>query len=367
MNYNKEKVSSFQFFSMLYLTRVLTTVTFIPSYTSGLGGTDMIISTAFRFLFGLVVILPVYFLYKKSGDKGIIDIARERSPLLAKILAVFYAIAFLYFAASTVARLDVFAGTIIFPETSVRYLLIPVIIICCYGAYLGLQALSRSSVLSLFAIAAIFTVVTASLTKKVDYLNFSPAFYSGVSPVLKTALNSLGRTSEYIMAAAALPKVSGNKKRGYIIWLAAQSLTAALMFFLMTGVMGDFAETQLFPLHTLSSIAQFAVFEQLDAIITGVWILCAFLKISFLIYLAMTLLKKEFGEKNTAYYLVPIGVILIAANLFIARSIDRFMITDNSYLKLSVTLAASFVLPAVMLIVSGKKEEKPCEKQPLSS
>lgn len=367
MDSEKEKISAFQFYSLLYLSRVLTTVTYIPSYTKGITETDLIISTAFRFVFGVILMLPVYFLYRRNASENILDAARRRSPVLAKLLAVAYAFAFLYFTVSTIARLDVFAGTIIFPETNVNYLLLFVVITGCYGAYLGLQPLGRSAVLFLIMVVPALVFVASSLTKKVDILNFSPLFYNGAAPVMKTALNALGRTVEYITVVIALPRVTGNVKKGYFLWLIAQNFTAASLFFLTAGVMGGFTDTQLFPMHTLASIAQFSLFERLDSIFTGVWILCAFLKIAFLIYLMISVLKKEFGNKNPVYFLLPTGVFLTAANLYTAKSVDRFMTLDNSLVKLIITLTSSFALPLIILLLTKKKEKKKCEKQQLQS
>lgn len=365
MESEKGKISTLQFFSLLYLTRVLTTVTYIPSYTKGLEPTDAVINTLFRLIFGVIIMLPVYFFYRKNTSENIFDIARRCSPTLAKAMAVLYAASFLYFTVGTIARLDVFAGTIIFPETNVNYLLIFVVILCCYGAYLGLEAIGRTAVLSLIMVVPAFVFLTAVLSKRVDLLNFSPPFYNGVAPVVKTASAALGRTVEYAMAAVALPSVTGNKKKGYLIWLLAQTFTAAVFLFLVSGVMGKFTDTQLFPFHTLSSVAQFSMFERLDALITGVWILCAFLKIAFLIYLTVSILKNEFGNKNILIYLLPVGVFLIAVNMYAAGAIDRFTAIDNSAVKLTVTVTAAFILPLIILLLTRGNGK--CEKQQLSS
>lgn len=167
-----DKISTFQFFSLLYLARALTTVTYIPSYTEGIEASDMFINVLLRIALGLIVIIPVYLLYRRCGSKNVIDVIRERSQLAAKITAVVYASVFFYFTVSTIARLDVFAGTIIFPETNVNYLLIFIAAICCYGAYLGLQALGRSAVLSLLAVVPALVFVTAVLAKKMIFSIF---------------------------------------------------------------------------------------------------------------------------------------------------------------------------------------------------
>lgn len=363
MDLTKGKISTFQFFSLLFLTRLLTTVTYIPSYTDDVLLSDIVVQTFFRFVFGIIIVIPIFLLYRKYGEINIIDIVRRRSPMMAKITALIYVGAFFYFTLTTVARLDVFAGTIIFPESDINYFLIFVVLICCYGAYLGFEAIGRSAVLSLAPVVGAMVFILATLTKKIDLLNFTPVFYNGVVSVAKLALDAVGRTIEYSIIAVSLPKVTGNRKKGFFIWLITQTLVTGVIFFFEVAVMGNFTSTQLFPVHSLASLAEFSMFGRLDAVITGVWILCAFLKISLLIYLQVGILKKEFGNKKPIYYLAPIGVLASAINLFISMSIGRFALLDSSTVKMSLTLSTAFFIPLIVLILSvRKKERKECKK-----
>ena len=132
----KGKISAFQFYVMLFLSRTLTTVTYISSYTKDVRLSDMLVQPIFRIIFGSIIMIPVYLLYKKYENKNLIDIANERSQGFSKALSVLYVMAFFYFTVVTIARLDVFAGTVVFPDTNVNIMIIFVIIFCCFGAYL---------------------------------------------------------------------------------------------------------------------------------------------------------------------------------------------------------------------------------------
>ena len=123
----KGKISAFQFYVMLFLSRALTTVTYISSYTKEVRLSDMLVQPIFRIAFGIVIMIPVYLIYKKK-NKSLIDLAKERSVVFAKGISILYVIAFFYFTVVTIARLDVFTGTVVFPETNVNFMLIFVII-----------------------------------------------------------------------------------------------------------------------------------------------------------------------------------------------------------------------------------------------
>ena len=354
--HTKEKISTFQFFTMLFISRTLTTVTYLSSYTKDVRLSDMLVQPIFRITLGIVIMLPLYFICKKHNTTDILSLANS------KFVSLCYVFVFFYFTVVTIARLDVFAGTVVFPETDVNFLLVFAILLCSYGAYLGFEALGRSAVLSAVLVVPALIFIMATLVKKVDLLNLTPVFYNGVTPVIKTAVDSVGETVEYAVIAICLPKVSGNVKKGFFWWLFLQTLLMATMFFFATTVMGNFTGTQLFPFHTLASLAEFAMFDRLDAIFTSVWILCAFIKAGLLIYLQSDILHRAFKKIQRKYFIVGTCTITIITNLLIASEFKRFSFVDNSTFKIIITGITAFALPLYILIIK-RKGRRECENQ----
>lgn len=361
MESSKGKISAFQFFTMLFLTRTLTTVTYLSSYTENIRLSDMLIQPIFRIAIGTAIMLPLYFLYKKNMDKNLLDMLSSKSKAFARVVAILYVAFFFYFTVVTIARLDIFAGTVVFPETDLTYILIFAIVLCCYGAFLGLEALGRSSVISIAFVVPALMFIMVTLIKKVDLLNLTPLFYNGVTPVVKVAMDSVGQTVEYAIIATALPRVKGNVKKGFFIWLISQTFLMAVMFFFACAVMGNFASTQLFPFHTLASLAEFSMFSRLDAVFTSVWIMCAFIKAGLLIYLQTDILTMYFGKFKRTTYIIVVGLLTIFANLLISGQIRWFTLVDNSTIKIILTGVTVVLLPMIVLIFCRKERER-CEK-----
>jgi spore germination protein KB len=362
MEKTKGKISVFQFYVMLFLSRTLTTVTYLSSYTENIRLSDMLVQPIFRIIIGTLIMFPVFRLYRKHNDKNILQIISEKSKTLAKIVSVIFIIFFFYFTVVTLARLDLFAGTIVFPETDVEYMIVFAIILCCYGAYLGLEPLGRSSVISAVFVIPALIFIMLTLVDKVDLLNLTPVFYNGVDSVVKVAVDSVGQTVEYGIIALLSPRVIGNKRKGYYIWLFSQISLMAVMFFFAGTVMGNFASTQLFPFHTLASLAEFSMFTRLDAIFTSVWIMCAFIKAGLLIFLQTDLLTTYFGKFKRVHYIIVIGILTIIANLFISQQVVRFSIIDDSIIKIIITGISVLIIPLIVLIFNRKGNGK-CEKQ----
>lgn len=362
MENTKGKISAFQFYVMLFLSRTLTTVTYLSSYTENIRLSDMLVQPIFRILIGTLIMLPVFRLYRRHNNKNILELLNEKSEKLAKIVSVLYIVYFFYFTVVTLARLDLFAGTIVFPETDVEYMLIFAIILCCYGAYLGLEPLGRSAVISAVLVIPALFFIMLTLVKKVDFLNLTPIFYNGVMPVVRVAVDSVGQTVEYGVIAFMFPRVTGKYRKGYFIWLFSQVFLMAVMFFFACTVMGNYASTQLFPFHTLASLAEFSMFTRLDAIFTGVWIMCAFIKAGMLIFLQTHILTTYFGKLKRVHYIVVIGILTIIANLFISQQVRWFNIADNSIIKILFTGLSVFIIP-LLVLMSDRKGKAKCEKQ----
>ena len=135
----------------------------------------------------------------------------------------------------------------------------------------------------------------------------------------------------------------------------------AVMFFFACAVMGNFASTQLFPFHTLASLAEFSMFSRLDAVFTSVWIMCAFIKAGLLIYLQTDILTMYFGKFKRTTYIIVVGLLTIFANLLISGQIRWFTLVDNSTIKIILTGVTVVLLPMLVLIFCRKERER-CEK-----
>lgn len=348
------KISAFQFYSILLLSRILITLTYTPKYTEGITVSDKIFQTLFRFAFGIIITLPVFLLNKKNENE-----LQNKNGMFPKIKAMIFSAVFFYFSVTTVSRLDLFAGTVMFPETDVKFLILLVIVLCAYAASLGIEPIARSAVMFVIPVLLSLAFIFISLVKKMDFLNLTPLFYNGVFPVVKTSLNAVGRTVEYAVIAASLPFVKGNSKKGFFIWITVQTVITAIIFFFEGTVLGEFSNMQLFPAYTIASMAQFSFFRGLGAIITGVWILCAFLKISLLIFLQSKLISESFGVKRITVT-VASAMLLSVVCLFISGNVSRFNAVDSSLIKFVLIMVSVPVLAIAELIT---KRVKKCVKQ----
>ena len=90
MEKTKGTISAFQFYVMLFLSRTLTTVTYLSSYTENIRLSDMLVQPIFRIVIGTLIMLPVFRLYRKHRDKNVLELLNEKSEVLAKVVSIVF-------------------------------------------------------------------------------------------------------------------------------------------------------------------------------------------------------------------------------------------------------------------------------------
>lgn len=345
------KISSAQFFSLLLLSRLLSTLTFMPVFHSDVRTSDYIISMAIGSILVIIFCIPVFMLFNKSRENGLINTSFNISPVFSKIISVLYAAFFVFYAFTTLARTELFVSTIVFPDTETTFFVLVAIAAACYAASLGFEALGRAGSVSLFLFCASFAFILITMSDKIKVNNLSPVFYDGIFPVAEVSWSFIIRTIEPAMMLILLPRVTGNVKKGFSVWIAALLvINTAIFFFLMT-TLGECSLLQMFPVHAMATLSEFSVLERLDVLLTGVWIISAFIKVSFTIFIASDLLSTSFKKEYNHYYIVAIGVVLAVLMYFTSISILSFQITISFIIRTVVFAAFVVVIPLIVFVL----------------
>lgn len=352
----KQKISALQLFSILYVSRILLTLTFMPSLNNDSVNTDLLLQVVGFFFILPITVLPFYFLYRLQPEWNILDHAYALSPIVEKILAVGYAIYFLYGTIIAISRFDLFATSRLFPDSDFTIFLLLIILVCCVAAAYGLEALGRAAVCGLFAVIAVFVFVIGALISKFDFLNFVPPFYNGANPVLRGITVSVSQTIELAVLYVLAPRVQGNLVSGFFKWLIGLAITLTGLLGTTVAVLGYYADSQLFPIHALSVLAQFNVLQRFDAFLTGVWMICLFIKSSVFIMISSECLQRAFRLKKITPEIIFSGAVVSAVCIYVSQNIGRFRILVHDYI--SDILFAFFVLivPICFLIFGRSKK-----------
>lgn len=344
----KTKITVFQLFSMLFLSRIILDLTYSAN---GNGGElwDFVISAAIALPINVLLCIPSYMLAKLEPDVLITE-----QPLFGKISSFIYSIYFVLAGSYTLYSFIQFFNATVSADVSVVFLAITIIAAVCYGAYKGIEALVRSSVLILVLSMVMIIFMICALIPKVQLLNYPPLMKNGAGNVLKGVYLMISRSYGISCVAIFLPFTNGKRLRGIISWSFAVYSAVAAITAIITGVLGSFIRTQSYPVYTAAGIAEYGVLQRLDFAYLGMCTAGLFIKVSIFLLIISICAKSVSGERGYKIS-VPIGAAAMAILAFAAqkgKALAEFL--SSPVLWIWLTLVSGFILPLFVLICVHK-------------
>ena len=357
----KSVITVGQLFVMLFISRMVVNLTYNPLMAGGDTMWEHLLSAGISFLLTFVLIIPVY---KLTASHQGLDIAGYSYFLLGKLggaVVLIYAVYYFLVSCYTLSLFDSFVSNVISPQVSLIALSLAVIIVSCYGAYRGIEAIARTSglILVLICVAVIFIVI--ALLPKMNSVNYTPLLYDGPQQMTNGVMLMIARTSCIPALAMLLPMATGNAKKGIFWWNTAVYVSIALMITLMVGALGDYLKTQTFPVYAATSVAEIGMLKRLDAFYLGVWTTGLFIKIALFLYLFSLCMQRMFGKKAGKISILLAGAAVTVLSVLITESRKLSYLIYNLRFLLLFTILVAFVIPVCFLIadtIKRKRREK---------
>lgn len=352
------EITSFQFYSILFLSRVFAVVSYVSGVRKSLSATDEVIAVAAACLFLIAVTIPTVLFIRKDSSSSILARASCISSGFEKIAAVIYLVSIVYTGIVTTARFELMIGSLLFPETSVLIFVAAMLLAAAYSAYRGIETIGRSAVIYLIPVLGAFIFVFTTLINKFDVLNFTPVYTSEIYNMVDSAYYFCARTGELGAVLLLLPNVKNHNKKHIYKWIFAVSVTVIITELMISGVLGGFGENQLFNMYSLSVLAKFGFVERLDSIISCIWLICAGVKMAMIFYICNVLLTSLFKKEKKLIYISASAVTVFAGTAVISTSIlyfSRIVSSPSTVIMFTVTIV---ILPLAVILGEKIKERK---------
>lgn len=354
------KISVFQLCAIFTVCRITALFTFIAPRTTPFDPGDRLILFIPFFLFSALFALPVFLVTEDGGD--LTSLTNDLSPVLTGILAVIYIAAEIWNAGVSTAKFELFMTTAMFSGAVLLPLTALMLLACVYIARRGDQTVGRCCVILLGVLLVSVFAVIASTAKDFDVLNLSRPIESGIWPLVRNGFSAAARTPETAALLFIQPKVNGNIKKGYFLWLALFGLFASAVLTAVAGVTGKYGDNQTFQLYTLTVLASFGPFEKADDVITGIWVLCSMFRTAFYISLASETAVRAFRIKNKylLYFVFGAGILLVC--FFLSRSVSILSGILASGVNEFLFALLAGVFPTIVYTASRFKRKR-CSKR----
>ena len=356
------EITPFQFYTVLFLSRIFAMVTYIAGVREALTSTDEVIAAIATGIFLAITSLPVVFFLRGDNKSSLITRASCISQPLSKLLCAVYLASAIYFGIITSVRFGIFTGSVMFPDTDVFFFIAMMLAAASYIAVKGIECIGRSSVIILVPVIGVLVFVFATQSENFDLLNFTHPFTDSIKDIAASGFYSASRTGELAFPVLLAPFVKKQKGKHVFLWITAVTTVITVTEIILTGVLGKFGTTQLFSMYSLSVLAQTGFIERLDAIITCIWLLCAAIKISITLFLCRTLLTSLFGKERNILYTLMSAAAIFAGSLPLSDNLISLTGLIRSPLSLIFYLTTVCLIPVTVMLTEKFRRRRSVEK-----
>jgi len=255
--------------------------------------------------------------------------------------------------------------TVSLPSTPIVYIMGFFAISMIVGAYTGIEALVRTSAISVPIIAFAFFIIILGVSQYYDVTNLFPILGTGAKDIFIEGIPKISFFSAISVLFFMTPFIKtykNFKSIGYIsIIIAGVLLALSTLAYVFVFPYPSSLENIL-PIYSLARLINYGrFFQRIEALFVVIWDTVAMLYLSTGLFFTVYIYKKTF---KLAYYkplIIPFTIIILGLSL-IPQSYMEVVEIENTYFR-NIVLAVSFgftifvMLAALLFKKKGKKEK----------
>lgn len=310
---------------------------------------------------GAAAFLVIYLmltLYKKAGNKTIINLAEERLGSWAKY--VIFIILFVYFICSiaiTLRETGEFIKAVAFPTAPLLFVFLFIVVaaLCCAR---GFDAIGRTHSIIIPVSVAVTVLVIIFALPGGRVSNLAPWLGYGAGNTFIKGLSSIGLYGDLIILFMLAPfAASGTqfKKTALLSAAAGIIINIAVIFVFTMTAPYEVLKTVIHPVYQLVKLFSAGSFlRRIDGYFMYITAGCAILHLSIVLFFAAYTAKQTFSLEKSR----PLAYPLSAVAVFLAALPES---RETLYLLSKNTLWAWFIIifaAALIVLAAGRRRDK---------
>lgn len=358
-------ISSRQLIVLLIMTRLPFSTAFYASLHAGQDIQDIALSVPVNFILNFITAIPILLLMKRRPGKDLVECTENiLGKAAAVVVAIFYLFCFLALAFYYQSTFRNFYVNNINTDSDYYAIVIPLLIVCVYGAIKGIESIARFGSLVIVFYLIILSIIAISLIPQYNPHYFLPLLYHGPKYFLGSVVNGLNSNFQILLFAFSAPFLKSGTKTGklFSLWNVFASLLYLLLVLLTIFVLGPFAAKQNFPLYTLSVQSQLGVFERVDYVDMISFIINETLILMIFLYFCMMCLTKIGVNRHRKIVPMLSAVVLVLAGLYFSSRFELMQGITLSPYTTAFTIIAIIVIPLILLLADLIKRRVSDEK-----
>ncbi len=325
MNSSETQINSIQMVAALLVCRFFTLLVAVPNSRYTLEGSGSLLPPLISGGAMALLLIPLFLLTKKFPQRSLSLIAEETIPALRKPILLWQLLFCLMTAVGTSAQSEYFVSTALYPDAKRQWVLLLFLLVVWYIAAMGIEALSRVSLLVCGLILLSFGLVFSGVWKQVDWLEFGSPFLNPPERLAMTSLAYWGQSMELVLLCILQPHSKKPRlKRDALSFLVGALLVSEVLSFFTTAVLGAYGKTRMFPVYTLAALSGHGFFSRLDYLHIINWTFACLLRCGLFTWAAVLQLKELFPKRSADVLRGAVIAAIGAACLLLIRQENSF-------------------------------------------
>ncbi len=352
-------INSTQMVAMLLVSRFFTTLIAVPNSRYTLEGSDALIAPLLSMAASLLTVIPLLFLTKKFPQQSLHHIAGSITPKAEKLILIWQLLLCLLTAIAAASQSEYFVATALYPQASRPWVIFFFMLVVWYMYSMGIEALSRVSLLVCGLIVISFAVIFTGVLSQIDWLSLTKPFYEPAEKILTAALAYWGQNMELLLLLLLQPySRKSHFKQDFFYFTLGSFLIVELISFFSGTVLGDYGKTRMYPIYTLASLSGHGFFSRLDYLHIISWTFACLLRAALFGFAAVNLLELLLPKVKPFLLRLAATVIIFGAALtlsFVDGSFQWFYQLYATGIPVAVTM---LLIPLFLLWKSRKRRVK---------
>lgn len=338
----------------LFISRIFYTMTFVPFMYNDI--TSQVIGFSVCTALECLAVIPMILLYKKYPDKNICQVAYEKS----KVFGILVCAAFAFAVILVLNRLLRYFGYfmyVTFPDFLPSWFVVgSLALLAFYAAFQGIEAISRSGVITFGFFVVSFVIVLVVLFPKISFSNVIYT-YPEISDISNEAYFELSKCSELILFPVLYSYVKEKGGKSVYGAIALKLIFVYVITSICVLTLGSYLNISKFPFFDLGSYGETFIIERLDAFLLPAWILVAFIKAALFMFAGKIALATGFKRVKANIFLCIIAVISLVSSLIAVYQRNWKYSTFDELIITIMIIALGILLPLVYCF-GGRNENE---------
>lgn len=337
---NKTETNAFSYFFMLFMLIPAACLLITNKMVDGNQLVNTLISIAVSMVLILILFIPTYQLNKKKGC-NLIDIATSGSKVFSYCIKSIYCVYFIFASVYFITVYCNFLLEAVNSHATVWQVILLLVIVSVYCGLSGFNVICRCGLVVTVVSVAVNAIVLLSGGTQIDYNNYQPIVHLDITDIVSNIEYLVAVLFILPVCAVLLCKVKGKIKRNFIWWTIGGFGLIAVTVTIAAGAVGNYGNTQSYPVYTLAQISKINILRGIDGMIfsmftAGVVVILS----SFMVCLNKTAISSNSKVAATRFAVI----IFIAAGAFFNNSYLQELFF-NKQLILCASLITGFVIP----------------------